>query len=544
MKLFSFAWVLGVAGMIVASSRECAAQTTCDPHWLPGPAGTALNGSVYALQRMPNGDMIAAGVFTTAGATTVNYIARWDGVAWRPMGAGMSGTVLALTLTPGGDLIAGGRFASADGTPVNYVARWDGNTWHPMGAGMNSYVMALAVMPNGDVVAGGRFTAAGGTPANRVARWNGSAWSPLGQGFGNNEVDALLVRPNGDLVAAGYFTSAGAVQANKIAYWNGTDWFAYGSGMSGLSANPYVVSLTNLPGGDFAAGGFFSQAGATPAMCIARWHDGAGWLAMGPGINGPVRSLAVLADGQLIAGGDFTSSGWFTLWYITYWTGADWLPLGIGTNERVYSMRTMANGDLMIGGEFSLAGELPCGCWARWAVNASPGVAASPTPQLANAGEAVTLQFTPSPGYSDVSFHWLREGTPISDGPGGASPGGGFVSGASGVLASPTEATPIILTIMGAQASDSGAFRVVLENACGSTESDAAMVTITGGAACDPDYNQDGGPDLSDVFDLAWDVTSGTESFPPNSPDFNKDGSADLSDIFDLASVVSGGACP
>ncbi len=61
---------------------------------------------------------------------------------------------------------------------------------------------------------------------------------------------------------------------------------------------------------------------------------------------------------------------------------------------------------------------------------------------------------------------------------------------------------------------------------------------------CDPDYNQDGGADLTDVFDLANDVASGTESFPPNSSDFNQDGSADLSDILDLANVVAGGDCP
>ncbi len=62
--------------------------------------------------------------------------------------------------------------------------------------------------------------------------------------------------------------------------------------------------------------------------------------------------------------------------------------------------------------------------------------------------------------------------------------------------------------------------------------------------SCDPDYNQDGGADLSDVLDLANDIAAGTESFPPNSSDFNNDGSADLTDVLDLANVVAGGACP
>ncbi len=61
---------------------------------------------------------------------------------------------------------------------------------------------------------------------------------------------------------------------------------------------------------------------------------------------------------------------------------------------------------------------------------------------------------------------------------------------------------------------------------------------------CNADYNQDGGADTSDVIDLANDIASGTESFPPNSPDFNNDGSADLTDVLDLANVVAGGNCP
>lgn len=55
------------------------------------------------------------------------------------------------------------------------------------------------------------------------------------------------------------------------------------------------------------------------------------------------------------------------------------------------------------------------------------------------------------------------------------------------------------------------------------------------------DYNQDGGADTSDILDLASDIASGAQSYPPNSPDFNQDGGADTSDILDLAEVVAAG---
>lgn len=60
---------------------------------------------------------------------------------------------------------------------------------------------------------------------------------------------------------------------------------------------------------------------------------------------------------------------------------------------------------------------------------------------------------------------------------------------------------------------------------------------------CPADYNQDGGGDTSDVLDLANDIASGTQSFPPNSPDINQDGGADNTDVIDLVQIISGG-CP
>lgn len=64
-----------------------------------------------------------------------------------------------------------------------------------------------------------------------------------------------------------------------------------------------------------------------------------------------------------------------------------------------------------------------------------------------------------------------------------------------------------------------------------------------GDVKCIPDYNQDGAADISDVLDMAVDISSGQRSFPPNSPDFNRDGSADISDLIDLGEVLGRGAC-
>ena len=99
----------------------------CNNVWQPWPAATT-NGVIRSLTTMPNGDLIAGGDFTIAGFTlqgggvSSNYIARWDGVQWSALGTGMNGPVYAVMTLPNGDLIAGGAFTMAGGVVANRIA--------------------------------------------------------------------------------------------------------------------------------------------------------------------------------------------------------------------------------------------------------------------------------------------------------------------------------------------------------------------------------------------------------------------------------------
>ncbi len=227
---------------------------------------------VQALTTLPGGDLVAGGEFTIAGGVAVNYIARWDGTAWYPLGSGVGGIdypcVFALTRMPNGDIVAGGYFLAAGGIVVNRIARWDGAAWSALGTGMNGTVHALTTLPNGDLVAGGNFTVAGGVAANGIALWDGTAWYPLGSGVNPTVIAALTMLANGDLVAGGEFTIAGGVAANNIARWNGTAWSPLGSGTGGFS--PGVGAVATLPNGDLVAGGHFNMAGGYTSVFFAR----------------------------------------------------------------------------------------------------------------------------------------------------------------------------------------------------------------------------------------------------------------------------------
>ncbi|MBC7447161.1 MAG: cadherin domain-containing protein [Hymenobacteraceae bacterium] len=69
--------------------------------------------------------------------------------------------MIALAVLPNGDVVAGGLFMDAGGNPnANRVARWDGTAWQALGTSTNGSVRALGVA-NGKIYAGGTFTATG-----------------------------------------------------------------------------------------------------------------------------------------------------------------------------------------------------------------------------------------------------------------------------------------------------------------------------------------------------------------------------------------------
>lgn len=173
-----------------------------------------MNDEVFALAVF-NNELIAGGVFTSAGGTPVKNIARWNGLSWQSLGEGLGFSVLALSVIDG-DLIAGGGFQTVGG--LNKIALWNGTTWQPLGIGMNDSVWALSTF-NNELIAGGQFTTAGGTPASHIARWDGASWQPLGIGLDTNGYAQALTPFNGELLVGGNFTTAGGEVSAYFARW-------------------------------------------------------------------------------------------------------------------------------------------------------------------------------------------------------------------------------------------------------------------------------------------------------------------------------------
>lgn len=122
-------------------------------------------------------------------------------------------------------------------------------------------------------------------------------------------------------------------------------WLAMGvlEGWPGLG--PQVQALAMLPNGDIVAGGSFRLADGQPVNNIARW-DGQQWHAMSDGVTvgspAPVRAMTVDADGNLfVAGGPA----------VRMWGNNKWSDIPtVGMVGSVTVLSTSANNDIYAGG--------------------------------------------------------------------------------------------------------------------------------------------------------------------------------------------------
>ncbi len=335
--------------LVFMISQESYSQT-----WSGVGAG-GMNDWVYATA-VYNGDLIAAGKFTSAGGVSANHIARWDGTSWHPLGLGVNAKVWAL-FAHNGLLYVGGEFTEAGGIPMNFIAIWDGTQWLNDLGDMGSIVTSFAWY-NNNLTVGGYFTDADGLPLNYVAQHTSAGWAALGTGVVGVQGQVMAMEVyNNELIVAGFFNAAGGSPANHIAKWNGLTWSALGSGISNI-----VYSLTNY-NGNLIAGGLFLSAGGVPANHIASWN-GSSWSAMGTGMSGPFYQYVFALktyNGNLFAGGYFTQSGGVQTNGIAKWNGSSWSNLGSGLFEpgNVCGTHTLCvyGHDLIVGGLFNTAGS-------------------------------------------------------------------------------------------------------------------------------------------------------------------------------------------
>jgi uncharacterized delta-60 repeat protein len=204
---------------------------------------------------------------------------------------------------------------SIGGQPLNHMARLDATTGlaDSFNPNANDIVYAIAVQADGKILAGGTFTAIGGAARNHIARLNPAG--TLDANFdpnANNNVGSIAVQADGKILAGGIFTGIGGAARNHIARLDPTTGAA---DSFNPNANSEVRTIAVQGDGKILAGGLFTTltpdgdgGGAFPRNNIARLNP-AGTLDRGfdPNANGFVNAIAVQGDGKILAGGAFTT---------------------------------------------------------------------------------------------------------------------------------------------------------------------------------------------------------------------------------------------
>ncbi|MFA6043916.1 MAG: hypothetical protein WC718_02930 [Phycisphaerales bacterium] len=137
-------------------------------------------------------------------------------------------------------------------------------------------------------------------------------------------------------------------------------------GINGVDGNynslsgPVTASISWDPDGPgpqtpvIVFGGEFGWAGSAHGSCVASYDPATGEVVSLPGLypsfyaSSGVFALAVLPNGDLIAGGSFYNNG--STSYLNRWTGTTWVNFVYQPVGTVLALDTLPNGDLIIGG--------------------------------------------------------------------------------------------------------------------------------------------------------------------------------------------------
>ena len=176
----------------------------------------------------------------------------------------------------------------------------------------NGTVRVVVVQPDGKILLGGDFTTLspnGGAAVtrNRIARLNpdgtlDTAFNPNA----NGTVQSIAVQADGKILAGGDFNGANSIGGqtrNRIARLDPTTGLA---DSFDPNANGSVISIAVQADGKILAGGNFAFIGGQTRNRIARLDATTGLAdSFDPNANGFVRSIAVQADGKILVGGNF-----------------------------------------------------------------------------------------------------------------------------------------------------------------------------------------------------------------------------------------------
>ena len=304
--------------------------------------GTGLDDIVWSLGVQPDRKPIPGGRYTFVDGNAVLSASRLnaDGVydTTFAIGAGVEGEVFAVVVQPDGGIIIGGDFKKVAGVDAKNIARLNPDgTLDPtfaVGSGADKSVRDIAIQDDGKLVVVGEFGVLSGAAFGKVARLNpdGTADGEFTPGMGaNGIVHSLGLQQDGGIIVAGLFTTFDGKDYPYVArlLTNGTLDEEWGGAATGI--NGAVFDVGTLSDGKVIIGGGFTEVGGYSRNSFARLHYNGELdrnFEPGEGANGPVFTVAIQSDGNILLGGQFTQVGGYEQNNITRVFGGEQYALG------------------------------------------------------------------------------------------------------------------------------------------------------------------------------------------------------------------------
>ncbi|HEV2840292.1 MAG TPA: delta-60 repeat domain-containing protein [Chthoniobacterales bacterium] len=319
----SFSSVLGVPRNNIARlNTDGTVDTAFDPN-----ATDEAFPAVLSIAVQPDGKILVGGSFGTIGGQMRRSIARLDATtgladSFDP-NASVDADVAGIAVQADGKILVGGFFTNMGGQERSYIARLDRTTGlaDSFDPNASDNIFSIAVQADGKILAGGFFTSIGGATRHRMARLDAN--TGLADSFDPNvsctecgppparpAVVSIALQADGKIVTGGLFESIGGQARHSIARLDATTGLA---DSFDPNANEAVYSIAIQADGQVFAGGLFSgvnSIGGETRNHLARLDATTGLAdSFDPNANDSVFSIAVQADGKVLAGGLVTNIG-------------------------------------------------------------------------------------------------------------------------------------------------------------------------------------------------------------------------------------------
>ncbi|RYY88019.1 MAG: hypothetical protein EOO15_10265, partial [Chitinophagaceae bacterium] len=310
-------------------------------------ASAVASGDMRAIAVQPDGKIIIGGTFLAYGGTAANCIVRLNangsldpsfvvGTGLDPIGV-QTGGVYGLYIEPDGKIVmastAGSYYGAGSGNFMLRLLNTDGTQSAHMGVSASSglsdgessaasTVFGFVPYSTSRYIVAGNFVSIGiSPPINKMASVTfGSFNSATGLSTGtlfNQVVSCIVKQQDGKIIVGGNFTNTGRVRIARFST-NGVTTtvfdpsFVTGTGVTFASGSTTAIvkALALQADGKIFMAGDFDTYNGTSINRIARLSTlGAidAGFPVGTGLNGRVNGLLLQTNGNLLAGGFFTS---------------------------------------------------------------------------------------------------------------------------------------------------------------------------------------------------------------------------------------------